>query len=63
MLHSIYLEFQHLNAGFFKDLAYKEWSHFIVQPYDEWHTPLDNLPERALIWLSLLGRLGGRENE
>lgn len=27
------------------------------------HTPLDNLAERALILLSFLDRLGGRENE
>lgn len=35
MLHSICLDFQHLNAGFFKDLACKERFHFIVQPHDE----------------------------
>lgn len=35
MLRSISLEFSTLNTGFFKDLAYKEHFHLIVQLHDE----------------------------
>lgn len=60
VLVSICLEFLQLNSGFFKDLAWNQHFHFIVQPVVNCcvgHTPLNNLPEGALIWLSFLHRL------